>query len=69
MGYRYVECSLSLQAFADHSLVNVAVATQPLDILPHFFKYGYAMPFYNISAAVRTILFGTKNQCEYVVSL
>ncbi|KAF8920999.1 hypothetical protein CPB85DRAFT_1372252 [Mucidula mucida] len=43
-------------------IVNVAVATQPLDILPHFFKYGYAMPFYNISAAVRTILFGTKNQ-------
>ncbi|KAF9030840.1 hypothetical protein BDZ89DRAFT_646755 [Hymenopellis radicata] len=43
-------------------IVNVAVASLPLDILPHFFKYGYAMPFYNISAAVRTLLFGTKNQ-------
>ncbi|KAF9039494.1 hypothetical protein BDZ89DRAFT_945258, partial [Hymenopellis radicata] len=26
------------------------------------YRYGYAMPFYNVAGAVRTILFGTKNE-------
>ncbi|KIY73267.1 hypothetical protein CYLTODRAFT_342742 [Cylindrobasidium torrendii FP15055 ss-10] len=42
-------------------IANVAVCTQPIDVFPHFFRYGYAMPYYNISGAARTILFGTKN--------
>ncbi len=36
----------------------------PIDVLPHIYRYGYAMPFYNVSGAVRTILFGTKNERE-----
>ncbi|KAG7441803.1 uncharacterized protein BT62DRAFT_907367 [Guyanagaster necrorhizus] len=41
---------------------NVAVCFMPIEVLPHFYRYGYAFPFYNVSGAVRTILFGTKNQ-------
>ncbi|KAF9017500.1 hypothetical protein BDZ89DRAFT_961048, partial [Hymenopellis radicata] len=26
------------------------------------YRYGYAMPFCNVAGAVRTILFGTKNE-------
>lgn len=40
---------------------NVSIALFPLDLLPGVFRYGYAFPFYNISSAVRTILFNTKN--------
>ncbi|KAG7441781.1 uncharacterized protein BT62DRAFT_982655 [Guyanagaster necrorhizus] len=41
---------------------NVSVSFMPLDVLPNIYRYGYAMPFYNVSGAVRTILFGTKNE-------
>ncbi|KAF9077315.1 hypothetical protein BDP27DRAFT_1209087 [Rhodocollybia butyracea] len=41
---------------------NVSVCFLPIDVLPHVFRYGYAFPFYNISCAARTIIFGTKNQ-------
>ncbi len=44
------------------SSANVAVCFMPIEVLPHIYKYGYAFPFYNVSGAVRTILFGTKNQ-------
>lgn len=40
---------------------NVSVTIFPLQVLPHVYKYGYAWPFYNISRAVRTIVFRTKN--------
>ncbi|KAJ3783309.1 hypothetical protein GGU10DRAFT_317086 [Lentinula aff. detonsa] len=40
---------------------NVSVCFLPIDVLPRIYRYGYAFPFYNISCAVRTILFGTKN--------
>ncbi|KAJ6607870.1 hypothetical protein B0H10DRAFT_2070093 [Mycena sp. CBHHK59/15] len=40
---------------------NVSVSVFPLQVLPHVYRYGYAFPFYNISRAVRTIIFGTKN--------
>ncbi|KAJ3809871.1 hypothetical protein F5876DRAFT_89230 [Lentinula aff. lateritia] len=40
---------------------NVSVCFLPIDVLPSIYRYGYAFPFYNISCAVRTILFGTKN--------
>ncbi|KIK68776.1 hypothetical protein GYMLUDRAFT_154334 [Collybiopsis luxurians FD-317 M1] len=41
---------------------NVSVCFMPIDVLPHVYRYGYAFPFYNISCAVRTVLFGTKNK-------
>lgn len=43
-------------------ITNVAVCFMPIEVLPHIYRYGYAFPFYNVSGAVRTILFGTKNQ-------
>ncbi|KAG6835079.1 hypothetical protein H0H93_005040 [Arthromyces matolae] len=43
-------------------IVNVSVCLQPIEVLPLIFRYGYAMPFYNISHAVRCIIFATKNQ-------
>ncbi|EJD03138.1 uncharacterized protein FOMMEDRAFT_20295 [Fomitiporia mediterranea MF3/22] len=41
---------------------NVSVASVPIEVLPGVFRYGYAAPFYNVSKAVRTILFNTKNE-------
>ncbi len=45
----------------------------PIDVLPHIYRYGYAFPFYNISGAIRTIIFGTKNErkhpCFHVYSI
>jgi Protein of unknown function (DUF3533) len=40
---------------------NVSVCLLPIPVLPRIFHYGYAMPFYGVSRAVRTIVFGTKN--------
>jgi len=40
---------------------NVSVSVFPLQVLPHIYRYGYAFPFYNISRAVRSIVFSTKN--------
>ncbi|KAJ8523129.1 hypothetical protein ONZ45_g404 [Pleurotus djamor] len=40
---------------------NVSVSLFPIDLLPGIFRYGYGAPFYNISRAMRTIVFGTKN--------
>ncbi|KAJ7154103.1 hypothetical protein C8R46DRAFT_1006043 [Mycena filopes] len=40
---------------------NVSVSVFPLQTLPHVYRYGSAFPFYNISRAVRAIVFGTKN--------
>ncbi|KAJ7138271.1 hypothetical protein C8R44DRAFT_976059 [Mycena epipterygia] len=42
-------------------ITNVSVCVFPLQVLPHVYRYGYAFPFYNISRAVRTIVFRTKN--------
>ncbi|KAK7462780.1 hypothetical protein VKT23_007364 [Stygiomarasmius scandens] len=42
-------------------IVNVSVCALPIDVLPRIYHYGYAMPFYNVSRAIRTILFDTKN--------
>ncbi|PBK96260.1 hypothetical protein ARMGADRAFT_989972 [Armillaria gallica] len=41
---------------------NVSVCFMPLAVLPNIYRYGYAMPFYNVSGAVRTVLFDTKNE-------
>ncbi len=51
-----------------YNAANVAVCFMPIEVLPSIYHYGYAMPFYNVSGAVRTILFGTKNEREYLSS-
>jgi hypothetical protein len=43
---------------------NVSVLIFPLEVLPHVYRYGYAFPFYNVSRAVRSIVFRTKNDGE-----
>lgn len=34
----------------------------PIEMLPIIFRYGFAMPFYNVSDTVRAVVFNTKNQ-------
>ncbi|XP_006462285.1 hypothetical protein AGABI2DRAFT_119143 [Agaricus bisporus var. bisporus H97] len=46
-------------------MLNVSVSNFPIEILPIFYRFGYALPFYHISKAVRTIVFGTKNQIGF----
>ncbi|KAG5636442.1 hypothetical protein H0H81_008032 [Sphagnurus paluster] len=41
--------------------VNVSVCIFPIEVMPVFYRYGYAMPFYNVSHAARAIVFDTKN--------
>ncbi|KAF8886305.1 hypothetical protein BD779DRAFT_1530650 [Infundibulicybe gibba] len=41
-------------------IANVSVCFLPIDTLPGVFHYGYGFPFYRISTATRTIVFGTK---------
>lgn len=53
---------------AESLLVNVSVSNFPIEILPIFYRFGYALPFYHISKAVRTIVFGTKNQSSFYLS-
>ncbi|KAF7298488.1 DUF3533 domain-containing protein [Mycena kentingensis (nom. inval.)] len=43
-------------------IANVAAAVYPIQALPHIYRYGYGFPVYNISRAVRAIVFGTKNE-------
>ncbi|KAG5641496.1 hypothetical protein DXG03_005093, partial [Asterophora parasitica] len=43
-------------------IINVSVCVFPIEVMPIFFRYGYAMPFFNVSQAVRTIVFGTRNR-------
>ncbi|KAH9474355.1 Nitrosoguanidine resistance protein SNG1 [Psilocybe cubensis] len=42
-------------------VVNVSTNSYPIEVLPKIFHYGYATPFYNVSKAIRTIVFGTRN--------
>ncbi|KAL1696088.1 hypothetical protein GGG16DRAFT_121399 [Schizophyllum commune] len=42
-------------------ITNVSVCFMPIEVLPKFYHYGYAMPFYNVSHTVRSIVFGSKN--------
>lgn len=48
-----------------HLKANVSVTALPIELLPRIFHFGYAMPFYNISKGIRTIVFGTHNEREY----
>ncbi|KAL1751377.1 hypothetical protein FB107DRAFT_278701 [Schizophyllum commune] len=40
---------------------NISVAFMPIEVLPAVFRYGYGFPVYNISHAIRSIIFGAKN--------
>ncbi|KAJ2917989.1 hypothetical protein MD484_g2447, partial [Candolleomyces efflorescens] len=42
-------------------IANLSVAIFPLEVMPSIFRYGHAAPFYNLSRALRTVVFGTKN--------
>ncbi|RDB27751.1 Nitrosoguanidine resistance protein SNG1 [Hypsizygus marmoreus] len=42
-------------------IVNVSVCILPIEVLPSIYRYGYAVPFYNVSHAVRCIVFATRN--------
>ncbi|KAG2368326.1 hypothetical protein BDR07DRAFT_1391088 [Suillus spraguei] len=39
---------------------NVSVAFYPIEILPAVFRYGFAMPFYNVSSTVRAIILAPR---------
>ncbi|KAJ7645995.1 hypothetical protein DFH06DRAFT_997973 [Mycena polygramma] len=67
-------CGLALEAMATLFTVrlvplflifwiisNMSIAGNPLDVLPHIYKYGYAYPFYQMSIGARSIVFGTKD--------
>ncbi|KAJ7198449.1 hypothetical protein GGX14DRAFT_181124 [Mycena pura] len=67
-------CGLALEAIATLLTVrfvplflifwiisNMSVAGYPLEVLPRAYSFGYAYPFYNMERAVRTIVFGTKD--------
>jgi len=41
---------------------NVSVCVFPSQLLPSIYRYGYAMPFYNVQQTVRAIIFGTRDQ-------
>jgi len=42
-------------------IVNVSVCIFPIEVMPHIYRYGKGAPFYNVSRAMRAIMFGTKN--------
>ncbi|WVW78515.1 hypothetical protein I302_100470 [Kwoniella bestiolae CBS 10118] len=42
-------------------IANVSVVSLPHELQPWIYRYGVAMPFYNASRVVRTIIFNTKN--------
>lgn len=41
---------------------NVSVCVFPSQLLQGVYRYGYAMPFYNVQQTVRAIVFGTRDQ-------
>ena len=47
------------------AVVSVSVCVFPPALLPGIYSYGYATPFRNVQQAVRTIVFGTRNQCPF----
>ncbi|KAJ2917992.1 hypothetical protein MD484_g2452, partial [Candolleomyces efflorescens] len=50
-------------------ITNLSVSIFPLEVMPSIFKYGYAAPFYNLSRALRTIVFGTKSHMGQSVGI
>lgn len=43
-------------------IVNVSVCNLPHELQPWIYRYGVAVPFYNCSRAVRTLIFDTKQE-------
>ncbi|EST06999.1 protein of unknown function DUF3533 [Kalmanozyma brasiliensis GHG001] len=65
------ECAISLVGpkFIGLSLVfwiiiNVSVANLPIELSPSFYRYGYAMPFYNIRMIYVKIIFDVGQRIE-----
>lgn len=50
---------LSINTSLHRFPVNVACANYPLETLNVFFRYGYAIPFYNLKQVFLTIIFST----------
>jgi len=52
-------------------IANVSVCVYPIVLLPGVYRYGYAMPFYNVQQTIRSLLFGTRNQsaCAFLTRL
>ncbi|KAJ2921996.1 hypothetical protein H1R20_g15099, partial [Candolleomyces eurysporus] len=50
-------------------IANLSVSIFPLEVMPSIFRYGYAAPFYNLSKALRTVVFGTKNNVGQSVGI
>ncbi|KAJ2917965.1 hypothetical protein MD484_g2461, partial [Candolleomyces efflorescens] len=50
-------------------IINLSVSIFPIEVMPSIFRYGYAAPFYNLSKALRTIVFGTKNHVGQSVGI
>ncbi|KAF9444277.1 hypothetical protein P691DRAFT_677928 [Macrolepiota fuliginosa MF-IS2] len=46
-------------------MVNVSPIVFPIEVLPVFYRYGYAIPLYNVSRALRIIVFSTKNRLGF----
>jgi hypothetical protein len=42
-------------------LVNISVTVLPKELQVWFYRYGIAFPVHNMSQAIRTIIFNTKN--------
>lgn len=42
-------------------IANASGSFASFELMPGFFEYGYAMPFYHCIQATRTIAFGTKS--------
>lgn len=49
--------------------LNVSLCIQPVEVLLSIYRYGYGTPFYNISRAVRCIVFADKNQLGHNFSV
>ncbi|CEH16028.1 Domain of unknown function DUF3533 [Ceraceosorus bombacis] len=45
-------------------IVNVAVSNLPIELQNEFFKYGYAMPFYNLKQSYLTIVFNVGKRSD-----
>lgn len=42
-------------------VLNVSSSFSSFEIMPAFYQYGYALPFYNSIQGARTIIFATKS--------
>ncbi|PWZ00410.1 hypothetical protein BCV70DRAFT_199690 [Testicularia cyperi] len=45
-------------------VINVSVANLPIELSPSFYRYGYAMPFYNIRAIYNKVIFDVGERVE-----